>query len=60
MIKEEDLRALLDLYLYSEIEDKKALDIFLIENKIDFNKFSKAVEEQIINKKEELEREEKY
>jgi hypothetical protein len=60
VIKDEDLRALLDLYLYSEIEDKKALDIFLIENKIDFNKFSKAVEEQIINKKEELEREEKY
>ena len=60
MIKEEDFRALLDLYLYSEIEDKKALDIFLIENQIDFNKFTKAVEEQIINKKEELEREEKY
>jgi len=60
VIKDEDLRALLDLYLYSEIEDKKALDIFLIENQIDFNKFTKAVEEQIINKKEELEREEKY
>jgi len=60
VIKEEDFRAFLDLYLYSEIEDKKALDIFLIENKIDFNKFTKAVEEQIINKKEELEREEKY
>jgi len=56
--KAEDLKVLLDLYLYSEIDDEKALDIFLAANNIDFEKFSKAVEELISHKKAELNMEE--
>ena len=41
MTKAEDLKVLLDLYLYSEIDDEKALDIFLAANNIDFKSSAK-------------------
>ena len=45
MNKPEDLDALLDIYLFSEINDEDALDNFLKANKIDFDSFREKLEE---------------
>ena len=56
MNKPEDLDALLDIYLFSEINDEDALDNFLKTNKIDFDSFREKLEEVLFLLKRNNER----
>jgi hypothetical protein len=47
--KPEDLDALLDIYLFSEINDSDALDNFLKANNIDFDRFREKLEEVLFH-----------
>jgi hypothetical protein len=49
--KPEDLDALLDIYLFSEINDEDALDNFLNANIIDFDSFREKLEEVLFHLK---------
>jgi hypothetical protein len=50
--KPEDLDALLDIYLFSEINDADALDNFLKANNIDFDRFREKLEEVLFHFKQ--------
>lgn len=51
MNKPEDLDALLDIYLFAEINDEDALDDFLKANQIDFDCFREKLEEVMFQQK---------
>ena len=54
MENKEVLKTLLDIYLYSDIDDEEALDNYLKENDIDFENFCLKIEEMVRHKKAEL------
>ena len=49
MNKPEDLDALLDIYLFSELNDEDALDDFLKANQIDFEIFKEKLEDELVH-----------
>jgi len=56
--KQTALKALLDIYLYSDLDDTEELDNYLKNNDIDFDDFSNSVLEKLQRKKAELQIEE--
>lgn len=54
MGKLEDQKALLEIYLYADLDDEEALDNYLKEANIDADKFSEKIAEQLRHKKAEL------
>jgi hypothetical protein len=45
----EELDALLDIYLFAEIDDEEALDILLEADRIDYNSFRDKIEEALFH-----------
>ena len=54
MKKPEGLKALLDIYLFSDIDDEEELDNYLKANDIDFESFCNKIEKLAKHKKAEL------
>jgi len=56
--KQAVLKALLDIYLYSDLDDTEELNNYLKNNDIDFDEFSNSVLDKLQRKKAELKIEE--
>jgi len=56
--KQAVLQALLDIYLYSDLDDTEELDNYLKNNDIDFDEFSNSVLDKLQRKKAQLKIEE--